>query len=315
VTSDTQSEWWLQEVETRSHPLVYERMLKGEDKIRIALLDTGIDLQHGYFQNQLRKRRVKECKSFVASPRGDRDANGHGTHAAALIMRVAPSADIYVARVIEDDGTVDNPKKIADAIRHAISVWKVDIISMSFGYGQAPLVIQEAISEPRSRDVYMFAAASNTGRNSAIGESFPARASGVISVFATDGWGGPASFNPPTTTNHTRYSTLGVDVTAAWRTSGGADTYKCKTGSSVATPIMVGCAAMGLEYVRQKPPLVIDKLQSLRGLELMKLLLSLMTNSEDRQPLGYVAPWFWFDNTAEKTPFERLVDRLDRYYS
>jgi hypothetical protein len=34
--------------------------------------------------------------------RGDRDLDGHGTHAAALLLGVAPEADLFVARVFKD---------------------------------------------------------------------------------------------------------------------------------------------------------------------------------------------------------------------
>jgi hypothetical protein len=53
--------------------------------------------------------RIREHKSWLADDdgdtflrRGDRDLDGHGTHGAALLLEVAPEADIFVARVFKD---------------------------------------------------------------------------------------------------------------------------------------------------------------------------------------------------------------------
>ncbi len=48
-----------------------------------------------------------EWRSFVNSE-GDHDDDGHGTHSAALLLKLAPKAKIFVARVVEGrSGTVD----------------------------------------------------------------------------------------------------------------------------------------------------------------------------------------------------------------
>ncbi|KAI4244602.1 MAG: hypothetical protein L6R42_010413, partial [Xanthoria sp. 1 TBL-2021] len=101
------------------------RKVKGP-RVRIAILDTGIDLSHPHFDNSPealsaleqqqsgpRRHRVKESKSFVGGAAGDRDNVGHGTHCAALLLELAPNADIYVARVCEERTKKLDPDVVA----------------------------------------------------------------------------------------------------------------------------------------------------------------------------------------------------------
>ena len=63
------------------------------------------------------------------------------------------------------------------AIAHAIDEWKVDIITMSFGWPTRPRSydrIEEVIDKAIRHKILVFAAASNTGANSAAGPAFPA---------------------------------------------------------------------------------------------------------------------------------------------
>jgi hypothetical protein len=70
--------------------------------VRIAILDTGIDKSHGsivggFLLQRLRKER---CYSWVGGDSTDvHDSHGHGTNATDLLLRVAPQAQIYVAKV------------------------------------------------------------------------------------------------------------------------------------------------------------------------------------------------------------------------
>ena len=70
-------------------------------RVKIAILDTGIDRTHGMIGPQWEKR-VRGTRSWVKDEGADVDNCGHGTHGAALLMRIAPEAHIYVARIAKD---------------------------------------------------------------------------------------------------------------------------------------------------------------------------------------------------------------------
>ena len=104
-TLATQS--WFREFDSRTQSLLAQaRKTKGR-QVKIAILDTGIALAHPYFcqvdiehpEYGVPRDRVR-WKSFV-NGEGDSDCSGHGTHSAALLLKLAPKAKIYVAQVVE----------------------------------------------------------------------------------------------------------------------------------------------------------------------------------------------------------------------
>ncbi|RMJ16652.1 hypothetical protein CDV36_003673 [Fusarium kuroshium] len=126
----------------------------------------------------------------------DEDAQQHGTSTAALLLRVARHAEVFVGRVAKDqkhlNGATNN---IVDAISHAATVWDVDIVTMSFGFNKRITAIEEVIRDVigkrrnEGRDILFFAAANNDGLNSH--EMFPASDLNVISVRGTNHTGEP----------------------------------------------------------------------------------------------------------------------------
>jgi hypothetical protein len=70
-------------------------------RVRIAILDTGITRAHkgidaGFDTKRLAKER---CYSWVGESTNVDDYDGHGTNVAALVLQIAPEADIYIAKV------------------------------------------------------------------------------------------------------------------------------------------------------------------------------------------------------------------------
>jgi subtilisin family serine protease len=66
-------------------------------RVKIAVLDTGIDASHEFIKSV--RRRIKDRKSFVRDDVSIEDNDGHGTHVAALLLDVAPDAEVYIAKV------------------------------------------------------------------------------------------------------------------------------------------------------------------------------------------------------------------------
>ncbi|KAK3176017.1 hypothetical protein OEA41_007339 [Lepraria neglecta] len=142
--------------------------------IRIAILDTGISLPQ--VASWSYEDRLLGFKSWLTSApedgdltKGDQDLDGHGTHAAALLLQTAPNTDIYIARVFKDRKESKTNvaaqiihQRVADAITYAAKEWEVDIITMSFGFEQSIPIIEDAIKIAESKKIVIFAAASNT---------------------------------------------------------------------------------------------------------------------------------------------------------
>ena len=72
--------------------------------VRVAILDTGINEKYP----ELQVNQIKDKWSFNPSLiEGHEDLDGHGSHAAAVLLRVAPNCTIYIARVFKDTRDVN----------------------------------------------------------------------------------------------------------------------------------------------------------------------------------------------------------------
>jgi subtilisin family serine protease len=77
-------------------------------RIKIAILDTGIDETHQQVKAALNPNSptIVGCKGFPDYLLPLRDQNGHGTYGASLILKVAPDVDLFIARVSDDNGII-----------------------------------------------------------------------------------------------------------------------------------------------------------------------------------------------------------------
>jgi subtilisin family serine protease len=100
---------------------------------RIAILDTGIDFRHEPTLKYKNSKQITATKSWIQGRPGTVDNDGHGTHAAMLLLKVAPQVELYVAKVFNDQSNVAKAH-ITPAILWAVNQWEADIISMSFGF-------------------------------------------------------------------------------------------------------------------------------------------------------------------------------------
>ena len=71
--------------------------------MKIAILDTGIDISHPSIIGAIKSKRIQEnMQSFVENDESVKDECGHGTHIASLLSRVAPQAEIHIAKVAKN---------------------------------------------------------------------------------------------------------------------------------------------------------------------------------------------------------------------
>ncbi|KAH0538095.1 hypothetical protein FGG08_005307 [Glutinoglossum americanum] len=310
LDSQKKSKRWLSQVDTVSTELFHSTGVQNISPVRVkvAILDTGYDDDAPFFHS--RRSRLSGWKDWVDASDEPQDSNGHGTHVVSLVMRTAPQALVYVARVAKDTKHLleasENIAKVLNplnkgtvlltelqAVGWACTEWGADIISLSFGYAQEVLSISRAIRRAvndRDDSILFFAAAANFGANEK--EMFPARHESVISIRGTNTDGAFEDFNPPRNLDEgTVYGTLGLDVPSAWLRDHPEVMHK--SGTSVATPIAAGMAAMLLGYVNGKSHKstyqdVKRKLRTRRGMLAMFKSIAAPTMNEG---YFYVAPW------------------------
>ncbi|KAL7940991.1 subtilisin-like protein [Trichoderma barbatum] len=222
--------------------------------VKIAILDTGIDRGHDAFEarEEYIKGRFNCCDE--SQKNNIRDLNGHGTFTASLILDYAPDAELYIMKIAHSN---DRPNAVI-ALNHAIDIWDVDIISLSFGWPSTRFEgysdLQGAIDKAYSKKVLIFAAASNNGGR--LGRAYPASSTHVICVHSTDTLGNPSAFSPTAQPYNLNFATVGESIKSAWpmalcdEKSASQGYFNSRSGTSYATPIMAGIAAFLLMYAR-----------------------------------------------------------------
>jgi hypothetical protein len=89
------------------------------DRIKVAILDTGVDENDETIiaAQEYDSIKPENCKGFPEEFNPMRDTVGHGTHAASVLFKTAPLASIYIARITDETGLIpsdDNYKSTVE---------------------------------------------------------------------------------------------------------------------------------------------------------------------------------------------------------
>lgn len=71
--------------------------------IKIAILDTGVNIKHPEIARAFDKKIIQHCQGFPEMLNPKADWHGHGTHVASVLMRTAPEVSLLIARVVDDE--------------------------------------------------------------------------------------------------------------------------------------------------------------------------------------------------------------------
>lgn len=228
--------------------------------VSIAILDTGIYLNHPDFSN-----RNILGKSFIPGEDWDKDKNGHGTHCAGIAAGnishidgrrygVANEADLVIAKVLSNSGT-GSTSGILDAIDWAIEK-DFKIISMSLGapveIGEKPSVIFEHIGQKAlEKNILLIAAAGNDSSRPSIPKpvSSPANAESIMAIAALDKQFQVAYFSNgginAANGGRVDISAPGVAIFSCFsKLAPNGSFYSTLNGTSMATPFVSGVAAL-----------------------------------------------------------------------
>ncbi|MEU4192646.1 S8 family serine peptidase [Kribbella sp. NPDC026611] len=231
--------------------------------VKVAVLDTGIDLNHPDLQG-----RVTASKNFTGDP-DIADGFGHGTHVASIITGsgaasggkykgVAPKVDLMVGKVLDHTGLGEESDVIAGMEWAAAQGARV--INLSLG-GEAPsdesqdagALAVDNLTE--STGALFVIAAGNNGQYGASTVGSPGVAQAALTVASVDKSDQLAYYSSrgpllyPNRVAKPDISGPGSDIVAARAagTSMGSpvdDNYTAASGTSMATPHVAGAAAI-----------------------------------------------------------------------
>ncbi len=249
--------------------LRYAQMLtKGHPSVKIAVLDTGVNLNHRELTGKLVDPadfvniQGLDTTEFIGDLTDNdqipEDEVGHGTHVSGIIAAkgiemdegVCPNCRIMPVRVL---ATMKNGKKIMGAgiidnintgIKYAVDKG-ADIINMSLGikHEGGGLPHEDVIKYALSKNVTIVAASGNDGSPE---KYYPGALPGVIAVGAVDNSGIVTAF-----------SSYGAEITVVAPgldiySSFSNNTYSFASGTSQASPFVCGSIGLMKSYARQK---------------------------------------------------------------
>jgi len=255
----------------------------GSDKVVVAVLDSGVDYTHEdlvqnmwmrpanmapYQDNELGTIDDEHGFNAIDSASDPMDENGHGTHCAGIIGAEGEN-NVGIAGVnwkvqimplkFMNAGGFGTTKDAIEAINYVIDRKKagvnVRIISASWGSTQRSRALGDVIRKAYENDILFVAAAGNSSTSNDRNPHFPSSydVPNVISVAALDRHDELAKFS-----NYGAKSVAiaapGVDILSTWL----GNAYEEKSGTSMATPVVSGVAALVLS---EHPRLSVDELK------------------------------------------------------
>ena len=262
---------------------------KGSPAVTIAILDTGVDMNHpdlvGKFwmnPGEIPGNGIDDDGNgyiddvngydFVNLDNNPQDDNGHGTHVAGIaaastnngvgVAGVCWNCKIMPLKVMQSSGR-GSYSDIAAAVNYARNKG-AKVINMSLGGYADSAVLRDALAAAYPTSV-LVAAAGNDDLPINVTPFFPAAYSFVIGVEATDPDGNYASFSNYDDDGPT-YSRYNEGYNYAIRAPGNSiyssmldDTYASLSGTSMAAPMVAGAAGL---LVSQNPTWSKEKIRA-----------------------------------------------------
>ncbi len=207
--------------------------------VKVAVVDTGIDLDHPDLAAN-----IKGGYNAITSLKTADDDNGHGTHVAGIIagvdndigiLGVAPKASLYAVKVLNRKGS-GYISDIIEGLQWCIDN-EIQVVNMSFGASADDPNLHAMIIKAYDSGIVLVASAGNSGPGDDT-VMYPGKYREVIAVSATDSGDGITS-----------WSSRGPEVCIAAPGDSILSTYKggayaIMSGTSMAAPHVTGTAAL-----------------------------------------------------------------------
>lgn len=224
---------------------------RGDPGIAIAVIDTGVDLDHPDLAANLLPRPPAEDWDFadpdLSPDPGPESWEDHGTHCAGIaaavdnntgIVGMAPGCSILPIRIDLHGGAYANR---ADAINFVTSIahrWDHVVASCSWRTTGSVAAIANAIVNANNNGILVCFAAGNADADTDVTPQYPGVMPEVLSVAATDHNDVRAWFSNYGST--VDVSAPGVDIYSTVPD----DTHGSKDGTSMACPLAAGLAGL-----------------------------------------------------------------------
>jgi len=216
----------------------------GKADVTIAIVDSGVDLEHP----DLKAKLIKPKSTVDASAKDDM---GHGTHVAGIaaaitnnnegIAGLAANAKIMPVRVLGGPSG-GSAASVAEGVIYAADNG-ADVINMSLGFYDKPDVLEKAVQYALSKNVVIVA---TMGNNNIERRRYPAAFDGVIAVGSTDSADKKSQFS--NFGDWISVSAPGSDIMSTFPTYpvqiSGPKTYASLSGTSMAAPLVAGLAGL-----------------------------------------------------------------------
>jgi thermitase len=211
---------------------------RGSKKVKIAVVDTGVDLDHPDLSGRLTKG-----YNAIANNDQPEDDNGHGTHVAGIIASETNNGrgvagitwynPIIPVKVLDSKGS-GGSFNVAKGIRWAVD-HGANVINLSLGNYQSAAVTEEAIRYAQQKDVVIISAVGNDNSSQ---PSYPAAYPGVLGVAAVDWDGNRAAFS--NYGNYIDVAAPGVEIASTFYKA----QYATLSGTSMAAPHVTALAGL-----------------------------------------------------------------------
>lgn len=166
---------------------LHEKGIKGKG-VKVAILDTGIDLSHNSFKTAIAEGRLTAVDAREGH-NDPNDGNGHGTWCASRfisdgkdVLGFAPECTVISYKVLNDNGS-GNLQNVIRAAEMAIKAG-CDIISTSLGWAGEVDGFINVVNKSKERGILWLSAAGNDGTREDI--DYPALYGDIISVGSHD---------------------------------------------------------------------------------------------------------------------------------
>lgn len=225
--------WGIDDIGSQKY---YSEVDYASGSAMVAVIDTGIDLSHSYFNGKL-----VQGYDLANNDNNPQDTDGHGTHVASTVLDVAgfnPQIKVMPIKVFSDGSEHAYSSTIASGIEYAVD-HGADVINLSVGGEHSSEIEQQAVNKAYRNNVAVVAAAGNEKLNLDNTDYVPAGLDHVITVSAMDEDGTLASFSNYGQTK-LEFTAPGVAIKGA-KLGGG---YCTMGGTSMASPHVAGAYAI-----------------------------------------------------------------------